>query len=621
VIHGSGDSALAVRRVLLEERFDCVAVPLPPSFAPAVERAIEKLPTPSIVVQRALSEYHTEWSPDGEANPDLDDEAPEASYVPIDPCQGVIAALRIARGEHLAREFIDLETNRFLPVTQSLPDPYALRKVAAERFAAAMLPAIPPLAVGQQTDRVRHMAARLRELETRYSSICCVCSVLEWPWIRQAYVESLPTTAEDEAVTEPENFAVDERTLMFLLGELPFITGLYERARAQLEDDENLSIDGVKELLLAARASYQGEFKGRARRISPHLLRQGLKYIRNLSLIHRRLTPDLYTIITAAKQCAGDQYALHVAERAREYLAGDVVAEEAVTQPPLPWPAMKLGIAQGKFADGELVDLVNRLPGQPLEWRSLQLTRRVERQDQERWQQRWNPFSHCSWPPEDEQIESFRAHVFDRAKAIMGQDLARTEKFTTSIMDGIDIRDTLRHWYDGEIYVKVLPPARGFLDCAVMLFDSPADPREYPWRTTWFAEHEEESTLAFYATDYRREMVGPGIALATYGGALFLFPPKYIPDIWSDRSLDFTTTLEERLIAAGCKHARSSQVVLLSALPPGAGWRRLAQQYKKKLVHVPLGQFSDSTVQQLRLAHVLNGREVRSYAAHFIRKA
>jgi hypothetical protein len=38
-------------------------------------------------------------------------------------------------------------------------------------------------------------------------------------------------------------------------------------------------------------------------------------------------------------------------------------------------------------------------------------------------------------------------------------------------------------------------------------------------------------------------------------------------------------------------------------------------------VHVPLGHFSQETVQQLRLVHVLNGKQVRSYAAEFIRKA
>ena len=49
----------------------------------------------------------------------------------------------------------------------------------------------------------------------------------------------------------------------------------------------------------------------------------------------------------------------------------------------------------------------------------------------------------------------------------------------------------LRHWHENEIYVKVNPPDRGKLDCCIMLFDSPADPRDYPWRTTWFAEHDE----------------------------------------------------------------------------------------------------------------------------------
>ena len=33
VVHGSGDFALEVRRVLLAEKFDCLAVPLPESFS------------------------------------------------------------------------------------------------------------------------------------------------------------------------------------------------------------------------------------------------------------------------------------------------------------------------------------------------------------------------------------------------------------------------------------------------------------------------------------------------------------------------------------------------------------------------------------------------------------
>ncbi|MFG0287650.1 MAG: hypothetical protein ACF8CQ_05735, partial [Rhodopirellula sp. JB044] len=280
-----------------------------------------------------------------------------------------------------------------------------------------------------------------------------------------------------------------------------------------------------------------------------------------------------------------------------------------------------LGIDQARLPNQDVVSLVNRLPGPPISWQTIQLQRRPSDKERHEWQHNWNPYSQCSYPPEDERIELLRNRVSERAQAIMGQDLARTEKFTTSVKDGIDIRDTIRHWYEKEIYVKVMPPSRGQLDACLMLFDSPADPRDYPWRTTWFAEHEWESTLAFFASDFQQEMVGPGIGLGIYGGAMFLYPPVPIPDIWMDRRLNFTETLEERLIAAACLHSRGRQIALMSSLPPGAGWRRLARRFKKQLVHVPMTSFSDEEVQQLRMVHVLNGSEVRSYAAEFIRKA
>jgi hypothetical protein len=56
-------------------------------------------------------------------------------------------------------------------------------------------------------------------------------------------------------------------------------------------------------------------------------------------------------------------------------------------------------------------------------------------------------------------------------------------------------------------------------------------------------------------------------------------------------------------------------------VPPGAGFRKLAKHFGKKLVHIPLGQFGDGVIQQMRMMHVLNGHHIRSYAANFIRKA
>jgi hypothetical protein len=233
----------------------------------------------------------------------------------------------------------------------------------------------------------------------------------------------------------------------------------------------------------------------------------------------------------------------------------------------------------------------------------------------------WDPHRQCSWPPEDTAIERFRTHVKDAALAIMGADLARSEKFTTSLKDGLDIRETLRNWHTGDLYVKVFPPTRGNVDCVLMFFDSPADPRDYPWRITWMAENDEESTLALFATDYREELVGPGIGLATYGGGLFLFPPRTIADVWQDPRFDAADTLEERLLLAACHHAEERHIAVLSDAPPGPAWRRIAKRFGKKLVHVPLKRFSQETIQRLRRVHVLNGHEVRSYAAYFIRKA
>jgi hypothetical protein len=638
VIHGSGDFAVEVRRRMLTDRYDCLAIPLPPSFRESLEEGVLDLPAAGLAWQREPRQWQapewesggwqpTEWQPEGQSgqssdsdpasDPDSDSAAgsapealPTASYVPIDPCQPFIAAIRAALSEHIPREYIDLETARYEPHTQIFPDPYAIQRADLELFAAALLPVLPPPTSDQRRARIATQAARLRQLERRYRSILCLCSFSDWPWLREAY-NTAAEPAVDDDVEPTERFDVSPATLLFLLGELPYVTGLYEQARADLDDDGNLSIDGVKSLLLAARDRDRQKHGRRARKLSPKALALYLKYVRNLSLIERRMTPDLYTLVLAARQMAGDRFAISLVETAREY--------------PFPGPpeltTLALGLNRARLPGGEEVALHSRLEGPPVEWRSLELRRDPDRKEQAQWAQRWNPYSHCSWPPEDVAIEKFRSHVKDRARALMGLDLARSEKFTTSLRDGLDLRETLRNFHTGDLYVKVLPPSRGSLDCVVMLFDSPADPRQYPWRVTWFAEHQDESTLALFATDFTKEFVGPGIGQATYGGALFLFPPRPIPEIWTDRRLNFAGTLEERLLAAGCLHSQFPHVVLLSESPPGMGFRKLARQFGKKLLHIPLGSFSQETIAQLRIVHVLNGRHIRSHAADFIRKA
>ncbi|MFG0255482.1 MAG: hypothetical protein ACF787_10375, partial [Rhodopirellula sp. JB053] len=155
IIHGSGQFAWLTRRFLLEHRFDCVAVSLPESFQESVEQAVLDLPKPSIVIQKpaptfestydASAEFQGSYGDTDPDNFDDDDGLDEiaSSFVPIDPCQGVIMAIRAAMGEHIPRAFIDLETNHFQPFSTVMPDPYAVRHVQCEKFAAAVLPSIP----------------------------------------------------------------------------------------------------------------------------------------------------------------------------------------------------------------------------------------------------------------------------------------------------------------------------------------------------------------------------------------------------------------------------------------------------------------------------------------------
>lgn len=618
IVHGSGDFAWEVRRAMLQGQWDCLAVPLPESFQFPVMQAIQALPHPSIVTAIENGAAATFWSPStssaGEPSHDGDPpttSGPQVSYVPIDPCQGVIAALRIAAEERMPIRFIDLETDPFLPQRRTLPDPYALKKVALPQFAAAIVPFLQQPDQPQWIARIQAMAYQLRELSVDYRRILFICNVLDWPWVRQAFFSRELELPPGSGGNQPEIHSLRESSLYFLMGELPYITELYEQARVDLDDDSRLSIDGIKQLLLTARQSYLADYQKRARRITPRMLGQCLQYTRNLTLLEGGFRPQLVTLVTAAKQVAGDGFAIHVLETAKQYRLGSNAL----------WPQVQLGLDQIRLPNREIYPAVSRLPGPPLVWSRCELVPRPDKQDQRKWSQRWNPMQQCSWPPEDEIIENFRSTVFDRAREAMGADLAKTEKFSTSIKDGIDMRDTLRNWHSGEIYVKVLPPIKqGRLDTAVMLFDSPADPRDYPWRTTWFAEHDNESTLAFFGTDFAKEPVGPGICLSTYGGVMFLFPPRPIRDIWADPRLDFTETLEERLLAAACLHSECRHIALVSPGPPGLAWRQLAKHFGKSWVHLPLQRFSDATVQQLRMVHVLNGKQVRSYAAQFIRK-
>lgn len=610
VVHGSAFFTREVRRRVRDEAsqgLDCLAVALPPSFAAGVEEGVERLPRVSVVIQEEA---------------DSIDGGGKCSYVPIDPCQPLIEAIRVAQTTDVPRAWVDLEVSAWEPPQDlSLPDAWPLPETGLEAFAAACLPVLPtPEPRSQRDERIRYMAQQLHLLELDCERVLFVCSLADWPWVREAYRRRAPYPQAFGRPQMPSLTQLAEDSLYFLLGELPYLTFLYEHRRAEEiagRSGGQETIDGVKTLLIEARDRAlqadgpEGQAAQEASMLTPQRLRILLQYARNLTLLDGRMTPQLYDLALAAQQVIGDDYALSLIETARQY------------------PPQRIGPQQGTGEhldfrhladdDGNLRDARNRLEGTPRTWRNLHLRPQPPTTLREQWRMEWDPFGQCSYPPEDTRIENFQQHVRDQARALLGVDLPKVEKFSTSLKDGLDLRETLRNWHTGDFYVKEMPPSRGNIEVVVMLFDVPADPAAYGWRSTWYAEHEEESTLCFYATPHEQNIIGPGIGQSVYGGCMFIFPPRPIPDVWTDPRLSGYESLEDRLLAAACFHSQQRRVVVVApkGLPPR--WRRLARGLGRQLVYLPLRRFSIDTVDRLRRFHVLNGRQVRSYAARYIR--
>ena len=592
VIYGNGSFAREIRQQLLSLPCDCLTVALPPEFQQTVEDGINILPTISLSCQ---------VEKDGGMN-----------YVPIDPSQPLIMGLRIAMQEGIPRHFIDLSTESYEKRSLDFPDSFALNKVPYEKFISTLLLTQQrPKDKSQHTKRTRWMAYQLHQLEMEYSNVIFICSIMDWPWVKEAYDERLKISPPKRAEDQPTLYGVEKNTLFFALTELPYVTYLYEKKRQELRSDNNAPVDGVKEILLRAREIFIDKHKVRYHNLTSQTFQILLQYIRNLTVMESRLLPDLYTLVNSAKQFGGDPFAIAVLEAAREY---------PFDSPHIYPESLSLGIDQAlpNEEDTKPISMKNRLSESSFEWRTLNLKPEADINSQEKWKHDWDPHGQCSWPPEDEKIENLNTHVREQTKLLLSQDLARTEKFTSSVKDGIDVRDTLRHWHEGDVYVKEIPPSRGQVEIIVLLFDINPEPRKYNWCQTWYAEHNEESTLCFFATQYMDDMVGPGIAQATYGGCMMIYPPRPILDIWQDPRIRFSNTLEERLLEAAFFHSKEKHVTVVAPCAPRLNWRRLANKYHKKIIHIPLKRFSNQTIEKVRRFHVLNGKNIRSYAQRFI---
>jgi hypothetical protein len=233
------------------------------------------------------------------------------------------------------------------------------------------------------------------------------------------------------------------------------------------------------------------------------------------------------------------------------------------------------------------------------------------------WAEQVDGASICSYPPEDLVIEDYGRFLKNRAKSLLSEDRVRVEPFTTSMHDGVDIRETIRNWHQGKIYVRKLDRVSGDVGAVVVIFDEDRSDR-YTYQTTWLGEHQNESDMSFYATQPFDHMVGPGIGRAEYGGFAMVLPPRRMFDVWRDPDYDFAETKSERLLLAALDYCVEKHVVYVASHPPRSVFRSIAAHLSRQIIYLPIGQLSPSKLKKIRVVHVLDGHERRKIAKDYL---
>jgi hypothetical protein len=320
------------------------------------------------------------------------------------------------------------------------------------------------------------------------------------------------------------------------------------------------------------------------------------------------LVADLFDLVVSARACVSDNFAWELHRLATAY----------------PWQKETASdLPTARISAEELWDGVRR----------VRLTRRLRRNKTRRpesilrrrrrderfpgeWLTGFEDEAICSYPPEDVIVEAFGGYLRKKGKSVLSEEASRVVPFTTSVLDGIDVRETIRHWTERKIYVREAGRSPGDIGVVVVIFDEDRDEgsERYPYQLTWLGEHGQESDMAFYATAPERAVVGPGICRVTYGGFLLSFPPGRLADVWTDPEYRFAESKAEVLLLAALDYSRERVVVFAAPKPPRSIFHQIAARLDRKLLYLPLGTLSPATLRKIRVMHVLSGHAKRDIA-------
>jgi hypothetical protein len=331
------------------------------------------------------------------------------------------------------------------------------------------------------------------------------------------------------------------------------------------------------------------------------------RYTRNLALVSQELIAGIFDLAVAARGIVDDNYAWEVWEAAGRYPA-------QLTESELPTARIS---GQEVWLDTRRIRLRRRLPSTKQKLRPYGLRPRKKEKVPGEWASQLNGGGICSYPPEDLVIEDYGRFLKKKGKSMLSEERTRVEPFTTSILDGIDMRETIRKWYEKRIYVRQFQKVHGETGSVVVIFDEDRDNR-YPYNTTWLGENQNESDMAFYSTFPFDNLVGPGIGRAEYGGFLMSLPPRRMYDVWQDPDYQFAESKSERLLLAGLDYSIYRFVVYVAARPPRSIFKTIASRMGRTIIYIPIGQLSPVSLKKIRVVHVLDGYDKRPIAKDYL---
>lgn len=625
-LHERVESAEVVRGIFAEVAPDAVVVEFPSSLERYWRRAVERLPEISFVT--------------------YDDSQGRGVYAAVQPADPFVEATRLAIERELPWRCGDLDLDGYGDYADAVPDAYAIARLGAQAYFERLCAAERPRDdrdVLRESSMAFH-AQRLRAEGAAKILIVCGAHHLEGLLDELGREQATPLTPPVRRETRVIHPHPD--TLADVLGELPFTIAAWEAQRSGVEAVEEEPLDTGKQagpfrvlsgnraeastiepivaraaaragtpfdrqkvhraLLLAAEEALRRTMPDED--VQPWHRRNLARYSRNLALASGRLLPDLFDLIVAARGCVSENFAYELLQLSRAYPA----QREAATDV----PTVRLD-AEDVWSGTRRVRL------RPLHRRakSGSWDRLSRRRKQERFPGEWTTEldgdAICSYPPEDLVIEDFGLYLRKRGKAMLSEERSRTLPFSTSILDGIDVRETIRNWSEGRLYVKESGRAPGEVGAVVLVFDE--DATRYPYEQTWLGEHDQESDMAFYSTDPTQAVVGPGICRVTYGGLMLTHPPRRTADVWTDPDYAIAESRAEVLLLAALDYAIEPIVVYAAARPPRAALMQLGARLGLKILFLPLGTLSPATLRKIRVMHILSGHEKRSIADEYIR--